>query len=81
MRALAIAAASVLLASSGAAVAQTGDLKDPDRIKCKYQAGENSRISKKVCKTNRDWVRDKERFRNALEKKQRDSLMNTPQGG
>lgn len=81
MRALALAGASLALICSGAAFAQTGDLKDPDKITCKHQPGENSRISKKVCKTNRDWVRDKERFRNALEKKQRDSLMNTPQGG
>lgn len=51
------------------------------KIVCKSQPGENTRVLTKICKTRSDWARDRARFRDAVEKKQRDSLLNTPRGG
>ena len=80
MRELTVAGAAIVLLCSGAAFAEEKKY-DPDKIVCKTQAAEGSRLGTKICKTNKDWIRDKERFRSAIEKKQRDSLMNTPRGG
>ena len=49
---------------------------DRDQIVCKRQLLEGTRKSGKICKTKGEWSRDKMRFRDAIEKKQRDSLLN-----
>lgn len=80
MKGFFLTGAALIVALGAPALAETAKADD-ERIICKQQPGENTRFVKKVCKTAKDWRQHKRMFREAIEKKQRDSLMNTPQGG
>jgi hypothetical protein len=62
-------------------VASTSTVSEPDEVTCRNVAKTGTRISNKVCKTNRAWAEIARRGRDDAEAYQRNAHQNRDYGG